>query len=311
MKRKFLLFLLIMLGYSIAAENQNNGRSSVTKSYEINLQVSTLPEIKLGFVEQFKLPFLQGTGSFTKDNNISFSLGTEISPVSLNETAETVWTPIAFFQLAAGGRVGTGWNIRLFGSDVYGSGISMPDSSGETRVSGNGFDGLLYKVQGGAVLQADLAAIVPGDWNHLVMRSYHEINYRGYTRAAKNESWYYENDDGENCNGANYYGNLLLGYQMPIILDLAALLAEGDLYLYDTPNRSLWGDDRIRWTFSAILDFSITPKLGAALITQLRTRRNFIESNWEDLYYRNRTLDTSSPIHLEFRRVAAVLSYKF
>ena len=311
MKRYMFYLLFGFLACTLSAQGGDNGKSGMFRTNELTLQVSTLPEMKLGFTERFRLPILQGDSALTKDNNIGFSLGTEISPVSLNETAEAVWTPIAFFQLAAGGRIGTGWNITLFGGDSYGIGISMPDSAGETKISGHGFDGLLYKVQGGAALQADLAAIIPGDWHHVVIRSYHEINYKGYTKAEGNESWYYENDDGENCNGANYYGNALLGYQMPIFLDLAALLAEWDLYLYDTPNRGLWGDDKIRWTFSAVLNFSITQKFSAALITQLRTRRNFLESNWEDLYYRNRTLDESNPLHLEFYRVAAALTYKF
>ena len=162
----------------------------------------------------------------------------------------------------------------------------------------------------GAVLQFDLAALDPGDWHHLIARSYHEINYMGYTRASADESWYYENDDGENCNGFNYYGNLLIGYQMPLFINMAALLAEGNLYLYDTPDRRLWGDQKFRWTFSGIVNFTLNKRLDLTLLTQFRTRRNYQETDWEDLYYRNRTIDRSKPQRLEFYRVAAVLSFK-
>jgi hypothetical protein len=153
--------------------------------------------------------------------------------------------------------------------------------------------------------------VFPGDWNHVIARSNHEINYKGYTRAKANESWYYENDDGENCNGFNYYGNFLIGYQMPVFLNFIALLAEADLYLYDMPNRSMWGDDKIRWTFSNILNFTITKQLSVTLITQFRTRRNFNEPDWKELYYQNRTIDNSNRLRLEFYRVAAALTYKF
>ena len=314
MKRIVVFLLSCLLVQSLMAQEQPGGTSGpaggVAVSGSLDLQVSTLPELKLGYTEHFRFPFLRGEGPLTRDNNIDLSLRAELSPISLNGLAEAVWTPIAFFQLTAGGRIGSGWNIELFGSDVYGIGINRADAGGKAETSGGAFDGLLWKAQTGAALQADLAALYPGDWHHLVLRSYHEINYSGYTRAGANESWYYENDDGENCNGFNYYGNLLAGYQMPIFVNLAALLAEADLYLYDTPNRSGWGDEKIRWTFSAIVNFTITKQLDLTLITQCRTRRNYVESNWDELYYRNRTIDSSGPLRLEFYRVAAALTYK-
>jgi hypothetical protein len=97
---------------------------------------------------------------------------------------------------------------------------------------------------------------------------------------------------------------------MPIFFDFAAFLAEMDLYLYDTPDRAKWGDDKIRWTFSGLFNFSFTEKIGLTLIGQFRTQRNYQETNWQDLYYRNRTIDNSNPLHLEFYRVAAALTYK-
>jgi hypothetical protein len=247
----------------------------------------------------------------TEDNNINLALSAEISPISLNGLVEAVWTPIAFFQFAAGGRIGSGWNLELFGGEIYGIGINRSNAEGGYETNGSPFDGLHWKMQTGAAFQADLAAVFPGDWNHVVARSYHEINYKGYTRAEAGESWYYENDDGENCNGFTYYGNFLVGYQMPIFFDFVALLTEMDLYLYDTPERSKWGDDKIRWTFSGIFNFTFTEKISLTLIAQFETRRNYQESNWQDLYYRNRTISNSKPQHLGFYRIAAALTYKW
>ncbi len=311
MRRIGFLMLLALFAQALIAQEQADVKSGVTTSSELTLQVSSLPEMKLSFTERFSFPFLQGESPLTADNNIGLALTAEISPISLNGIAEAVWTPIAFFQFAAGGRIGSGWNLNLFGGDIYGIGLNRPDASDKAEHDGGAFDGLLWKVQTGGAIQFDLAALYPGDWHHVVARSYHEINYRGYTRAKDNESWYYENDDGENCNGFNYYGNLLIGYQMPLFFNMAALLAEADLYLYDTPARDQWGDERIRWTFSAIFAFTITKQIDLAVITQCRLRRNFQESNWQDLYYRNRTIDSSKPLHLEFYRVAAALTYKF
>ena len=308
--RKIIVFVLLYsILQTLGAESPAEDRTvDITKS--LTLQVSTLPEMKLGFTAHFIFPFLQRDCPLRKDNNIDLALTAEVSPVSLNGIAEAVWTPIAFFQLSAGGRIGSGWNIRMFGADVYGIGVTRADANGRQEVSGSAFDGLLWKAQMGAAIQADLAAFFPGDWRHVVMRSYHEINYRGYSRAKEHESWYYENDSAESCNGGNYYGNLLIGYQMPIFFNLAALLAEWNLYLYDTPERSRWGDERMQWVFSGILGFSVTKWFDITLITQFRTCRNFIEPDWEDLYYRNRTMKSSKPLRLEFYRVAAAFTFK-
>jgi len=311
MRRIALCILLSLCAYSLIAEEKHEETNSVVTSSELVLQVSSLPEIKLGFTERFTFPFLQGESPMTEDNNISLALTAEISPISLNGLVEAVWTPIAFFQFAAGGRIGSGWNLELFGSEIYGIGINRPNTEGGYEIIGNPFDGLLWKVQTGAALQADLAAVFPGDWNHIVVRSYHEINYKGYTRAEMGEAWYYESDDGENCNGFNYYGNFLIGYQMPIFFDFVALLTEMDLYLYDTPERSKWGDDKIRWTFSGLFNFTFTEKISLTLIAQCRTRKNYQEANWQDLFYRNRTISNSKPVHLEFYRIAAALTYKW
>ncbi|MDR2210848.1 MAG: hypothetical protein LBO65_05185 [Spirochaetaceae bacterium] len=281
-----------------------------SSSRELSLQISSLPEAKLGFTQRLTFPLLQGTGPLTADNNIALALTAEISPVSLNVLAETVWTPAAFFNLSAGGRIGSGWNVHLLGQNLYGIGLNREDGSGRAEHSGAAFDGLLWKVQTGAALQFDLAALIPGDWHHVVARTYHEINHRGYTAAASGESWYYENDDGENCNGFNYYGNLLMGYQMPVFLTMAGFLAEGTLYLYDTPNRTRWGDEKMHWVFSAIFNFTLTGNLSAALLVQCKTRRNYQNANWEDLYYRRRDIDRSNPLRLTFYRAAVVMTCK-
>jgi hypothetical protein len=299
----FLILFHIFIFQAVAEDDPGN----VTASNELELQISSSPAVKFLFTRNYVFPFLQKEGALFKNNNIELALRAEISPVSLNGLAKAVWTPIAFFQLSAGTRMGSGWNI---GKEVIGIGINYSNAEGKAELSASPFDGLLYKVHAGAVLQADLAAFYPGDWHHVITRTYHEINRHGYTRAKNGESWYFENDEGENCNGFNYYGNLLIGYQMPIFLNMVALLTEANLYLYDTPNRSYWGDDKIRWTFSGVLLFSITRQFSAALIVQFITQRNFVQSNWKDLYYQNRQLNTSSPMYLEFYRVAAILTYK-
>jgi hypothetical protein len=286
-----------------------------SSSSEVFMQISSLPEAKIGFTQRFVFPFLQSDNPLMENNNISLALTAEVSPISFNAIAGAVLTPIAFLEFSAGARIGTGWMLNLFGSDIYGTGLNIQGDNGESVHDGSAFDSLMWKVHLAGTFQFDLAAIFPGDWNHVVFLTNHEINYHGNTRAAANESWYFESDDGENVNGFNYYGNFLIGYQMPIMLNMVALLAEMELHLYNMANRSNWGDDLIRWTFSGIFSFEITEQFGIAVLAQFRTRRNY--TNFDEsaagphLYYRERILNTSNPLRLEFYRVAAALTYKF
>jgi len=314
MKKRLIWFVFIaqVLFTQVVFAQEDN----IEMSSELLLQLSTLPEAKLNFTQSFIFPVLQGGSPLTEGNNLKLNLGAEISPVSLNGIIKAELTPIAFLVFSLGGRIGAGWQLNLFGGDIYGTGFNLIGADREEQYDGSAFDALLYKAHAGGTFQFDLAALIPGDWNHVVVQTYHEINIHGNTRAKNNEAWFFENDDGENRNGWNYYGNFVLGYQMPIFLNMIAFMGEMELFLYDGVqsqsgnNRSDWGDDLIRWTLSGILNFQITNQFSVALISQFRTRRNYI-NNTENLHYQEREINKSEPQRLEFFRVAAMVQYKF
>jgi hypothetical protein len=69
-------------------------------------------------------------------------------------------------------------------------------------------------------------------------------------------------------------------------------------------------DDKIRWTLSALANITVINQLDAAVLVQFRTRWNYLADDWKDIYYRNRTVNTSDPTRLEFYRVILALTYK-
>jgi hypothetical protein len=303
------LLILLITAFSLYAET---GASSDTS---LSLIISTLPEAKFIFTQSFTIPFLQGENPLVSGNNIRFNLKTELTPISMNFISEAVLTPIAFLQFAAGGLLGSGWNIELFGSPVFGIGVNQRGQDGNTAIYGPPFNGMFTKGYFGGAFQFDMAAIFPGDWNHVVVRSYHEVNYMSYGRAAPGEAWVYENDHAENQNGWNYYGNYLVGYQMPIFLDTVALLAEMYKYLYNAPNGDLWGDALGRWELSLVTNFTVTKSFSVALITQFRTLRKYNEYNYEKgedkVFYQDRTLQDGNSRRVAYYRIAAIMQYKF
>ncbi|AEF83175.1 hypothetical protein [Leadbettera azotonutricia] len=294
----------------------------ITASTDLKLQVSTMPEAKAGITQSFTFPFLQGEGPLTQDNNIRLSVTAEATPISLNAIGEALWTPVAFLQVAGGGRLGSGWNINLFGKEIYGIGINhrgedMGDGKHHREViSGEPFDSLMWRLYGGLALQFDLAAIIPGDWNHILFRAYNEGRYNVYNRAANGEPWVFENDQGRNRNGWTWYGAYVLGYQMPLspVLDTIAFMVETDKNFYNNPKGAGWGDDLTRWIFSMLFNFTITPRFGLVLAIQVRTLNNYGTSdleNREGIYYQDLELsDKYGKQRLAFYRTALIMSYK-
>ena len=166
---------------------------------------------------------------------------------------------------------------------------------------------------------------MPGKWNHVVVQSNHKFEAKMYSRAGKNDPWFYESDYGENQNGWTYISDYVLGYQMPIMLNMVALMAERQQYLYDTPNSDQWGGSVGRWDFSLIMNFKFTEKFSTALITQFRLYRGYHTPGSEyeypvnafgsstggseyKRYYRDRKYDGERD--LQFYRVAAILNYR-
>ncbi|MCL2007934.1 MAG: hypothetical protein FWG77_07590 [Treponema sp.] len=308
MKKAFLIFVLIFLTAVLWAE------TGITTSHELSINATTNIDVMLGFTTRFRFPFMQGGSPLTEGNNLTLALGADLTPINFIGRTELIFTPIAFLELNAGGNIGSGWNINLFDEDIYGIGFNWPLVDGGREHRGEAFDGIHWKGFIGGALQADLAAFFPGAWNHVIFRTYHEMSYRAYSRAdAFTESWYYLSDAGENRNSFYYYGNFILGYQMPIFLSMVALVAEGerDLYLDGTPTPATWGHDKIYWTFSSIFNFTITRQIDIGIAVQFHTQRNYLQSNWDDLFYTGRILDSDKPVRLEFRRVAVVFTYRF
>jgi hypothetical protein len=315
-----ILFLFILFPAGAGAQAEEPG--GFTDSTELEVQVSSRPELKIKVIETMTFPLLRGNGPLTEGNNVKAVLSAEVTPVSLNGIAEAVLTPVAFFQAAAGARAGSGWNIDLFGTGVYGIGINAPGDDknalgqSKSEVRGEAFDGLLWSAWGGGALQFDLAALVPGDWTHVLFRTYHEARYGAYTRATDGQSWFFEADYGENRNGWVYYSSYLLGYQMPLspVLDTVAFMAELKKNLYNTPGGDYWGDELGDWTLSGFFNFTLGPRFRTTLGIQLRSWRNHDSSDLENagmIFYKHRKLQGDyGERRLAFYRAALVLGYK-
>lgn len=299
-----LLVCIGLLSMGVASFLLADETQGIKTSTSFNFVLATTKETKAKLTESVTIPLLVGKSSLTSGNNLQIKAAAEISPVSVNGTAEFRLTPIAFLQFVAGGSVGSGWNIPIANGLRKTERIDAHDS----EYTGGPLAGIVWSAKGGALFQFDLAAVMPGDWHHVVFQTYHEAKYRALSSASSDESWLYESDSGENRNGWNYYGNYFLGYQMPIVLNTAGFLFEEDLYLFNTDGRSYWGDNLPRLTFGPLLNFTVTKNLSIAALVQARTMRNFTDATKDYQFYQTRQVTDSNQTRVEFYRAALNLT---
>ena len=282
-KLVILILTIVLLGFPVwAAESEITGN--------VKLIGSTAPEAKVEAGYTVKMPFLQGDGPLFSGNNVKFKGILGVSPISVSLTGEAVLTPIAVMEISVGGALGTGWNFDPLDLE----GLRLWDGNADTTTSDT-MKGMYYKGKAGAALQFDTAAIWPGEWTSVVMRTYHEINIQGYTNySGTTGGWEFETA-GLHQNGLNYKGEYLVGYQMPIILNTVAILLE--TYM-DNIGNDLQIDGMV-FDLGLPMNFSFTDSLNLTVIPQLTTKTTDPDT---------RVMDKTT---LGFKRVAAMLNYTF
>jgi hypothetical protein len=233
------------------------------------------------------VPFLTGEGPLTSGNNIAFTVTGALSPVSTRLEAQTTLTPIAFLNVYVGAMIGTGWDIGVFnGMGLNADGSGVPESAS--------FQGLVTNLWVGGTVQFDLAALLPGEWTHVVTVARPKLQYACFSAADKGEAWMWEADGGENFNGFQYYGTYFLGYQMPLVLDTVGLLVETRQHLgYVTDISPMdsggWGSDHVEITLSPLFNFSFTGYGALTVLFQFRRERLYDEPSIFANYFRNRS----------------------
>jgi hypothetical protein len=269
----------------------------VKKQTDVSFIVSTEPGLGIGIEQRFIFPFLQGMGPLAEENNITVKLGAQVDPVSFNFFADAVWTPLALLNLSLGTWAATGWNYELAGDFVNGMGLYQPmnHEEPEERARGSGLDGAVWNVHGSAALLFDFAAVFPGDWNHVVISFSNVLNYQNYTKAEGSEQWYFRNDGNLYQNWFSYYFSGVLGYQMPIFIDMTGLMFELSLPLYNPQSGKPVSGREPEMICSLVTDLKIGGHFNLTVLTQLRNPLNHpvtadYERKWE--FYRTLIVGT-------------------
>ncbi|MCK9287131.1 MAG: hypothetical protein PHU24_08945 [Sphaerochaetaceae bacterium] len=271
--------MLMLIILPVCAETTMNG--------SIELIVSTAKDVKVETDFTIKMPILTGEGPLFQGNNLKVKGLLGLSPVAATVSVDAILTPVAVMELSLGGSMGTGWDLA---GDLQGLRY-FPNSIPPVQTLS--LQDFYYNGRAGAALQFDTAAIVPGDWTSVVIRTYHEFNYQGLINRNANDLWEYELA-GFRKNGFNYRSEYLVGYQMPIMLNMVAFMFETSKFnLLDNH-----GNDTI-YDMSVIGNLNFIEGLNLTLVGQFTTKMN------------DSTLYPKLRGAWRFSRLVAMLKYSF
>lgn len=221
-------------------------------------------------------PFSSNT--LVSGNNVKIKTALELSPVSLCPSVSVSFTPIAFLVVTTGVKIGSGWTFTPMNIDGMGSYDSLTHSYDALSP----FSSLYHSIWFEGLFQFDLAALIPGEWNHVVFAASYKPFYEGITKGGENGNPWLWQGAGENANAWQYYSNIILAYQMPLVVQTVGVQTELESFY----NTDCFASQYASWnpTFTTI---SINPLVNLQfsknqnLIIQLgfSSRRSFTESS--------------------------------
>lgn len=153
------------------------------------------------------------------DANLEFTGAFELSPVSVRPMLEMDFTPVPFLVFGAGASIGSGWNAFAV------EGLSKYNFNKKDYEDLTPFAHYYYDFWFASTFQFDTGALIEGDWTHVVFVASYQWIYSAMTGVDDGEIWKWQ-DSGLRANGWGYDVVGLLGYQMPLRLDMVALMAE-------------------------------------------------------------------------------------
>jgi len=252
-------------------------------------------------------PLLQGDGLY-KDNNLTLIVKPVISPVSFHVETEAQWTPIAFAKLLLGASGGTGWPLHILGAE----GQALNNMDNIDNVPRSGWVETYFL---GTTLQFDLAALVPGKWNHVVFSATAKAQYYNNSMAKDKDAWYWRANSGQTFNGWEYRGDYAIGYQPPWKVNFIGIVAEHRFYLSEkirnmsTIASNGWGSDLQKWRFGPAMKVDLANGIGLTVLLQFANGLYYTEETSYARWFQR--WETTQDEYIKIDRLVLQYSKKF
>ncbi|MCH5282115.1 MAG: hypothetical protein J1E59_00490 [Treponema sp.] len=233
------------------------------------------------FCANYVIPTPFGEGALVKDSNVSLGASLIFSPVTIMPTFSVSFAPIAFLNLSAGAAIGTGW--QLFNGTF--EGFLGHDGKDEYKQF-DGFRTWLYQFWGNATLMFDVAAVAPGEWNHVVALASFDFRYWGILGEHSGIEVFKWQNTANLAQGVRFDINVLVGYQMPIKLSMVGINFEWSGYFKGNEafgkKYEDFNGDFVQVDINPLAQISFTEKDILTIMLNFSSRRSFKEDHQKE-----------------------------
>lgn len=230
----------------------------------------------------YKINTPLGENWLLADANIVLGASLEVSPVSVRPGVSIEFTPLPFLVFSTGASIGTGWNLAGLQGMAY-----LDFDTKENKLvytDYTPFKTWFVKWYGQGTFQFDTGAIIAGDWTHVQFMYTYQIYYEGLTSAKKDDIWMWQ-CSGNKANGWCNYQNIILAYQMPLVLSRIGVLTEFSGHYSDSDfvNENYKGSFK-SISISPLAQFTFGEHDSVSALLGFSSRRSFEEEHEESIY---------------------------
>ncbi|MCL2521158.1 MAG: hypothetical protein FWE37_09220 [Spirochaetaceae bacterium] len=216
------------------------------------------------------VPLLTGDGTnpLFAGNGLSLRGQVNVTPVTLEGIGSATFSPIAFLAFHATAFVGTGWSLGELAT-----GLALWEADG---LNYDSFQGVISGVTFGGRFQFNLGAIIPSTWTNIILLSDNRLQFRHFTAADNNTPYLFKSDgDRRNLNGWRYTASHVIGYQLPFMVNLVAIVTDTETNLghareVSTMASGGWGSDFTLVRFGPMANLAFNGQHNLTILAQLQ-----------------------------------------
>lgn len=299
MKLKKICFcILILINFSYVFGNTDLNKTKTEIEVELNYPLNFNISIS-HFLRSYK------ENSDSKYTEMEFKASLKPANILGCLNVKIVYLP--FINFFSGTTISTGWAYPSL--NFYGLAENKNVNNLQV-IKPLYFSKLFLKAEGGIELYFDLNSQIESEWANLLLKTSHTINYKALIPSKNTDFWFFDNDEGENRNGARYTGTYSIEYNMPLYLNTirVELISHKNLYkpLPFTKNKA-----EQLWTFELKneLFFKASEKIRIKLQAVWKTAP--IYYNYKDeAHFTQKIINSKKNIDLFFESVAISLIFK-
>ena len=235
----------------------------------------------------YKINTPLGENWLVKDACVLLGAGFELTPVSVKQKVSVDFQPLPFLIFRAGASLGLGFNYLGF------EGIAEYNPLTREYDTLSGITHPYYDLWASATFQFDTGALIPGDWTHVVLLASYTTVYTGVAGLTKSNIFEWQCSKYKAC-GLAYDAQVIIAYQMPIVLKLAGVMTKFVGYydgnVYGEFDKTFDGDFA-EISISPVFQFSFSEKDNVTLLFDFSSRRSFGEklNKNSDMLYTQKT----------------------